>query len=401
VNKQRVAMISYHTCPLAEEEGKEVGGMNVYVLELSKQLALKGYLVDIYVRKQSNNDAKIVNISKNLRVVHLRAGEETDIPRKILYKYIPEFLENFYSFIKKEGISYNIINCHYYLSGLIGLEVKRKYSVPFTITFHSLALMKNLVARDEEEKEDDRRVRAEILLARNADRIIATSSKDKKYLRSLYNCPKEKISIITPAVDTKVFRPINKAKAKKVVGVNTNEDIILYVGRIVPLKGIDSLLYSIKILQEKDPRLKLSLWIVGEEGNSHADKLNYLKTLLNLQASIKFVGKQTQGKLPYYYNSSKIVVMPSYYESFGIVALESMACGIPVVITEAAGVSELFAKNSPLVASSSSPLLLAEKIGHLLKDKEDYTQLSKAIFVCSQALNWESVAKKFIEEVLS
>ncbi len=404
--KQRIAVIVYHTCPLAEEEGKEAGGMNVYVLELSKQLAQKGYALDIYTRKQSEKEAEIVQVSKNLRVIHLSAGEEVYIPTKKLHKYIPEFLENFYAFIKREGIRYDLINCHYYLSGLIGLDIKRKHKIPFTITFHSLALMKNLVARDADEKEDFRRIRAELLLTKHADKIIATSFTDAAYLNSLYDCPKEKIAVITPGVDTNVFKPIDKQKAKQFIKADVKHKIVLFVGRIVPLKGIDSLLYATKILQKRNPKLNVCLWIVGGNGNKEKNRskelneLERLRETLNAQTTVNFVGRQTQNDLPYYYNASEVVVMPSYYESFGIVALESMACGIPIITTDAAGAAELFAENDYLIASSNNPLLLAEKIKHLLEDKNDYQNLSKDIFSRAQTLSWENIASKFAEAVL-
>lgn len=332
---------------------------------------------------------------------------ERDVSKKKIYKYIPEFQKNFYAFTKKEKLSYDLVSCHYYLSGLIGLDIKRKNQLPLIMTFHSLALMKNLVARDGEEREDFRRIKAELRLVRYADRIIATSFTDEAYLNALYNCPKEKISVITPGVNTKIFKPLDKDKAKAVIKADVNHKIVLFVGRIVPLKGIDALLYAIKILQRSSPEFNVCLWVVGGDGeltsenqSKELNKLIRLKEILKTQTIVKFVGRETQKRLPYYYNSSEVVVMPSHYESFGIVALEAMACGVPVITTDATGASELFDKNNYLIASSNNPLLLAKKIKHLLQDKNDYKKLSEDIFTRVQALSWGRIANKFAEVIL-
>ncbi|MCL4417287.1 MAG: glycosyltransferase, partial [Actinobacteria bacterium] len=175
---QRIAVISYHTCPLSDERNAEIGGMNTYVLELSKALAEQGYIIDIYTRCVDKNSPKIVEVSTNLRVIHLIAGDPIDIPKKELFKHIPEFKNNLYDFMGKEKISYDIISAHYFLSGLIGLKLKKKIKVPLVVTFHTLALMKNLVARNEDEKEDLQRIKSELLLTKQADKIIATSEND-------------------------------------------------------------------------------------------------------------------------------------------------------------------------------------------------------------------------------
>ncbi len=404
MQSRRIAMISYHTCPLSDEEGKETGGMNIYVLELSKELAKKGFVVDIYTRLQDNNNPRIVNVSTNLRVIHLPAGETGAIPKTKLIRHIPEFLESFYQFVKKENLTFSVISCHYYMSGLIGLDIKKKLKLPMLMTFHTLGLLKNLVARGEEEKEDIKRIKIELMLVSEADKVIATSDVDAEYIKTLYNSPSGKVSVLIPGINLELFRPIQKHLARKKVQADDNFKYILFVGRIEPLKGIDIILYALKILLEKNPRLKLCLWIVGgdvtegvEKWSKELQKLEQIRKLLHISASVKFVGRKPQKELPYYYNASEIVVMPSHYESFGISALEAMACGTPVITTDVTGVSDIFdKKHAKLITSANNPLLLADKIKNLLSNEREYRKVSYEVYKKVQDLSWSQVTKKFI-----
>ncbi|MDO8577224.1 MAG: glycosyltransferase [Candidatus Daviesbacteria bacterium] len=392
MNSKRIAVLSYHTCPLSDEKNAEVGGMNTYVLELSKALSQKGYQIDIYTRSVDTNSPQVVNINPNLRVVHLLAGKPAPVSKKQLIRFIPEFIDNFNKFMKEEKLSYDLINAHYYLSGLIGLQLKKRLNVPLFMTFHTLALMKNLV----EKQEDYQRIEYETLLVKNSDKIIATSEADLEYIHTLYGCPLKKISILTPGVDLKVFRPLEKKQAKQAIKASLNHKLILFVGRIVPLKGIDSLLYAMKILTKRNPKLTICLWIIGEE-SKESKRLILLRNLLKINTFVKFIGKISNQDLPNYYNAAEVLVLPSQYESFGITALEAMACGVPVVITDATGVSNLLdKKHSSLLTSASNPIMLARKINHLLTDNIEHQKMSREVAKKVQDLSWENIADEFI-----
>lgn len=390
---RKIAVISYHTCPLSDEADAEIGGINTYVLELSKALAEKGFVIDIYTRLVDKKSPEVVYVSANLRVIHLPA----------LSQHIPEFIKNLYKFIEKEKLSYTLISAHYYLSGLIGLEAKKKYKVPLIVTFHTLALMKNLVVRSEDERESPQRIKSEILLTKKADQIIATSRSDLEYIHVLYNCPLRKIAVLTPGVNLKLFRPIDKLKAKKIIKADLNHKLILFVGRIEALKGIDVLLYAIKILIQKNPKMLLCLWIVG--GNNirstngqpkELKRLEEVRKLLKLKAYVRFVGKKTAKELPYYYNSAEMVILPSQYESFGMVAAEAFACGVPVIITDVTGMSDLLdQEHSFMLTSAGNPIRLARKIENLLTNKKEHKRLSKDVLKKVRGLSWENVADRF------
>ena len=400
-----IALISYHTCPLASEEGKETGGMNVYVLELGKRLAQKGLMVDAFTRSQDPTNQKIVQVAPGFRVIHLPAGPEAPIPKKEVYRFIPEFVENFLRFTHENDLQYEVLDCHYYLSGLIGLEIQERQHQPIIMTFHTLAMMKNLVARDELEKESRERIESELTLVQKADVIIAPSRNEKQYLEYLYETDPAKIHIIHPGVDLSLFKPIPQAEAKAFIHAAPDCQMIMFVGRIEPLKGIDGLLYAMKILTSKNPDLKVCLWIVGgdisqpvDQWSKELQKLEHLRQLLKIDTMVKFVGQRPQHELPYYYNAAELVVMPSHYESFSMTAAEAMACGVPVITTNVAGVSTLMDdQRESLILSVNNPLLLAQKIEQLLYQPNVRQKLCGALRENVKNVTWETTADALID----
>lgn len=404
MNTKRLAVISYHTCPISDETDAEIGGMNIYVLELSKALARQGYYTDIFTRSQDEKSPRIVQVNDFLRVIHVPAGPQEPLSKKVIEQYIPDFLEQFYAFVKKENLSYRIVSCHYYLSGIVGLDIKEKLHIPFVMTFHTLGLMKNLVARSDEERESRERIETELTLVDAADQIIATSETDFQYIQYLYEGDPEKIAILTPGVDLTLFQPTDKNAAKKAIGAPTDEKLILFVGRIEPLKGIDVLLYALKILFGTHQDLRVSVWIVGGDISNDADewpkelkKLSEIREVLGIHTAVKFVGRKLQQELPTYYNAADIMVMPSHYESFGITAVEAMACGVPVITTDVTGVSNLIDKeHAILITSANNPIRLAQRISKLLCDEAEYAKVSQSVAENVRDLSWDNAANHFI-----
>lgn len=361
-------MISYHTCPRASQEGKETGGMNVYVLEASRALARMGNEVDIFTRSHEPDDPLIIQEEAHLRVMHIPAGPREALPKKKLPAYIPEFITEAKRFVHDQSLTYDIIHAHYYQSGIVARKALITSHIPFVMSFHTLALMKNLVARDTLERESLSRIHTEELLVKRADRIIAASDTDKEYLEYLYDAPQEKVRVVYPGIDPELFKPMDKRVARSHIHADPSHKIALFVGRVEPLKGIDTLLYAMKILYKK--HVPLCLWIVGGDISETPDRwpktlkeLSRLRATLGIPAeNVHFVGRERQSELPYYYNAADVVVMPSHYESFGMSALEAMACGVPVVTTNVAGI----ATQVEHVTSVNNPLLLAEIISRVV-----------------------------------
>jgi D-inositol-3-phosphate glycosyltransferase len=370
--------------------------MNVYVLELSRALARKGHHVDVYTRSHEGNDVRVTIPETNLRVMHLRAGLQEQISKKKLAHFIPEFIHAYKSFVHKEKLRYDIVHAHYYQSGLVALSIGQ----PFIMSFHTLGLMKNLVARDTLEREGSRRIRVEFTLMKRASTIVAASQSDRAYMEYLYDVPEEKIRLVSPGIDTELFHPMDKSTARVHIHANPAHKIVLFVGRIEPLKGIDTLVYAIKILTKQHPKKTVCLWIVGgdiSESSARQSKtlreLASLQKMLSLTSSVRFVGRQKQTDLPYYYNAADVVVIPSHYESFGMSALEAIGCGVPVITTNVAGISDLMSEEyAPFITSVNNPLLLAGQIQKVLDHRYTPNRASVAI----SRHQWSNVADRML-----
>ncbi|HEX8931889.1 MAG TPA: glycosyltransferase [Patescibacteria group bacterium] len=407
---KRIALISYHTCPLAAAEGKETGGMNIYILSTAKELAKAGYTIDIFTRSQDPKQQHIINLAERLRVIHIPAGPEVEMlpnseeNKKKFREYLPEFIKNIQTFQQQKKIVYDLIDAHYYLSGLAGLELQNTFTnsktIPLIMTFHTLALMKNLTSFSSLTEQEKARIQAEFLLTSKAQLIISPSSNEQKYLQYLYNVPPEKIAVVAPGVDTKLFHPQDKQQAKKAIGADLGHKMILFVGRIEPVKGIEVLIYAVKILLQHYPQLKACLWIVGGDTSQnpqlwpkHLHKLEELRQLLNLHTTVKFVGQKQQHELPNYYNAADLVVMPSHYESFGLAALEAMACGTPVITTNVTGISNLFDENSQkYITVANNPLILAEDMAEIILHHD--AQIDQEMYNMIKEYDWEKVTQK-------
>ena len=328
----RLAILSFHGCPVARLGEKDTGGMNVYVLQLTREFARKGIEVDVFTRYHDPDDPKIVELEDGARVIHLKAGSY-EAAKEDLFDYIPEFLSELYSFQKTEGTTYDLVHSHYWLSGRVGMTLSRTWNVPHVATFHTLAQTK-LRARVGE-REPARRSKVESLVMRDADAIIVSTEEEKQDAVRLYDAHPQKIKVIPAGVNLDTFKPVNQSIARQRVGIHEKQ-VILYVGRIEPLKGIDVLLEAAALLDRSDD---IRVLIVGGSPGNDAelDRLKALTTELGIESMVTFTGAIKQNKLPDYYSAADVFVLPSHSESFGLAALEAMACGTPVVVSRVGG----------------------------------------------------------------
>lgn len=296
-----------------------------------------------------------------------------------------------------------------YLSGLIARQLQdraqsQQQTLPVVITYHTMALLKNLVARSESEREDSVRLEAEFMLAQQAQAIITPSEIESDYVVSLLGAKEQTVHVIPPGVDLKTFQPMNQQVAKQAIGTDSATNMILFAGRIEPLKGLDSLLYAIKIIKQRRPKLPICLCIVGgdvsqpdEVWSTELKRINELKHLLGLHTEVRFVGQQPQTQLPFYYNAAEVVVMPSHYESFGMVAAEAMACGAPVLMTNVMGISErIDTTHRQLITTAQHPLLLADQIESIITNRSERQALSQSLRQSVLDLDWQQVVQRVI-----
>ena len=403
-----IAMLSYHTCPLATLGGKDTGGMNVYVHQLTRTLGKLGVHVDVFTRSQDEHVPHVLHdLGYHNRVVHIPAGPEIPLPKTELERYIPKFVQGVKSFVESKNIKYDLIHSHYWMSGIAAIDLSESWDIPFLHMFHTLVLMKNRIARSPQEMEGEYRLIGEKKVIAKANRIIAATLAEKSQLEFLYDTPSSKISVIPPGVDIRHFYPIPKDEAKEVVGVPQEATMILFVGRIEPLKGIDNLIQAIS-LNHKSGVLKCcphTLVIIGgepeakpEEMNAEMARLQDMVEELKIENFVIFLGKQDQQMLPYYYSAAEVVVMPSHYESFGMVALEAMACGTPVVASQVGGLAFLVRDGETgFVVPGNDIQSLANRLMELIKDKELGKKLGKKSTEYAQLYAWETISTKIIE----
>jgi D-inositol-3-phosphate glycosyltransferase len=407
---KRIAMISVHECPLASSEGKERGGINVYVYELSKALSVQGFDIDMFTRIQDTVNPRVVEINEHARVIHIPNGPKEPLNKRQILSHILEFGGAVNSFIDDEHLTYDLVHAHYYLSGLVALALKDRFpSLPFAMTFHTLGLMKQLTVGTES-TDPPERIPIERTLVTRADKLLTVSDNTATYLTSLYGADPQHIRIITPGVDPTIFFPGDAVPAKKRLGLDPTKRFILAVGRIDPVKGFDVLLYAMKMLLATKPELSrdLCLMIVGGDigepsaaWSKELASLERLRKLLGLETAVHFVPPQPQQALPDYYNAAEVLVMPSHYESFGMVALEALACGTPVIATDVTGISGII-KEFPRghIVSANNPILLAEQLLHVLTEPHRKNSSGQSL----DQFTWKESARKTAaayEELLS
>jgi len=400
-------MLSYHTCPLATLGGKDTGGMNVYVRELTRQLGALGIHVDVFTRSQDDHVPHVLHeLGFGNRVVHVPAGPEHPIPKQELANYIPQFVEGIKAFACEKGIKYDIIHSHYWMSGLAAASLSDLWAgAPILHMFHTLGEMKNRIARSDAEREGGYRLNGEKQVLGRANRIVVATLAELTQLRFLYKADPKKLIIIPPGVDVSRFYPIPSDEAKTYIGLEPEARMILFVGRIEPLKGVDTLIQAMACLQLKESSRPVHLAIIGgdpsaspEEMNTEMARLQELCRALGLDQSVVFLGIRDQDKLPYYYSAAEVVVMPSHYESFGMVALEAMACGTPVIASEVGGLAYLVRDGETgFTIPAEEPETLCEKLSWLLNDQALHDKMSGQAAEYAQDYAWEKIASQIVD----
>ena len=403
--KIRVAILSVHACPLATMGGKKTGGMNVYIRELSKELAKQDVLIDIFTRSEDQCVPHINNIElgPRIRVIHVPAGPERPVPTADIYAFLPEFTANVQAFVGKHQLQYNVLYSHYWLSGWVAQQLRQGWKIPVIHMFHTLGRMKNRITDAENQQEPELRIQTEQQIVDAVDYLVAATPAERIQLIWLYGADLRKIRVIPPGVDIAHFHPMPKSEARKNIGIPEKTQMLLFVGRIEPLKGIDTLLHAIAILRSQIPQClsTLCLSIIGgnpnetEQKNEEMQRLKTLREQLGLAELVTFLGAKSQETLHLYYSAAEVVIMPSHYESFGMVALEAMACGTPVIASEIGGLAYLIQDGvTGFHVPDRDPKELAQAICLLLKNDELREEMSAAAVYHAKQYAWPQVASQ-------
>jgi D-inositol-3-phosphate glycosyltransferase len=396
----RVAMLSVHTCPLAALGGKETGGMNVYVRELSRELGRMGVAVDVFTRSQDPTIRRVVSLGDGARVVHLPAGPQAPMPRERVHDHLDEFVDGVEAWRIASGVDYDLIHAHYWLSGVVALALRERWGVPVLQMFHTLGRFKNGAARRLADLEPSIRLDEEQRIVRHVDGLVAASVVERRALVDDYGADSSRATVIPCGVDTELFRPGDRDVARAHVDPGY-APLVLYVGRIAPIKGLETLLDAVAQLRARGPAVRLL--IVGgeadEPSDGHEAEIRRRVDGLGLREAVRFVGAQPQEALRDFYVAADVTVLPSYYESFGMVVLEAMACGSPVIGSRVGGLTTTVRDGvTGFLVPDGDAGALAERIQTLVGDDDLRFRLGREGVQWAARHRWPCVAEAICRE---
>lgn len=390
----KIAMLSIHSSPIGKLGSQDTGGMSVYVRELARELGGRGHRIDIYTLTQHSGHQKILNLHENVRLIHLGISNNRALSKLALYPYLPKFFRSLEKFRFHENLDYDVIHSHYWLSGRVGSCAQRLWNLPHLVMFHTLGALKNRTGMGMQEPSF--RIAVEKELIHSCHRILAPTELERENLINYYSASAEKIGVVPCGVNLELFYPEEKVKARKKLGLDPNDVILLYVGRFESLKGITTLLEAMTYLKNH-PRLRLV--IVGGDGHGtpESQSLKQKAKNLGMDKRIIFAGQIKQKNLPPYYSAADALVIPSHYESFGLVGLEALACGRPVVSTPVGAIEGLVLKGrTGQIVPDFSAQSLAKGIQSIITDHG--IPSPEVIRESVSEYSWSKVATEVIKE---
>lgn len=385
----RAGIISLHTSPLTQAGSGDSGGMNVYIREVVSSLAQVGVTCDVFVRRWSTELAEIVDVEPGFRVIHVPAGAP-DLPKSELPGIVDEFTEWMREWLSEHPV--DILHANYWLSGVVGHRLKHPLELPLVTTFHTLARVKAEMGDIEPES----RVAAETQVVACSDAMIANAMEERRQLVELYHAAEDRINVIAPGVDRALFSPGSREGAQGAIGYDGGP-LLLFVGRIQPLKGVSVAVRALALLADPTAKLMIVGGASGAEGEAEVERLNALITELSLEDRVVFVDPQPHYALSTYYRAADVVIMPSRSESFGLVALEAAACGIPVVAAAVGGLRTLVEEGiSGYLIDERDPARYAAAVEKILGDPLLAASLGTAGAVAASRYPWSGLAQRLL-----
>lgn len=386
---RRLAVLSLHTSPLAQPGAGDGGGMNVYVRELSSALARAGIDCDVYTRAWRRGLMPVVEVEPGLRVHHVTAGPLAAVPKERLPHVVPPFIDGVLGRLAVDGRP-DVLHANYWLSGVAGHALKHELGLPLVSTFHTLARVKAEDTRQEEAS----RARAETEVIGCSDTILASSDHEATRLERLYGADPTRIDVVPPGVDHEVFSPGDRSAARAELGLDEEGPVLLFAGRIQPLKGADVAVRALAAL----PGAVTLVVVGGPSGPDGASELRRVRSLageLGVAARVRFVPPQPHESLPTFYRAADVCIVPSRSESFGLVALEAAACGTPVVAAAVGGLCTLVEDGvTGFLVEGRDPSAYAARVGQLLGDPGVAARMGAAAAAAAQCYSWSITAAR-------
>jgi D-inositol-3-phosphate glycosyltransferase len=395
---RRVATLMVHTSPLDQAGTGDAGGMNIYVVEAAQNMAAMGVQVDIFTRRTNTDIADVVEVSPGVRVIQLNVGPVSGVTKEQLPKLIPELSVAFTNAMSNDH--YDVIHSHYWISGKVAMPVAKELGIPLVHTMHTMARVKNLNLAEGETPEPMIRVQGETQVVAAVDALVANTDAEAASLVSLYEACPDNVLVVSPGVNLKVFTPgAGRASAREVVGLDKDAHIISFVGRIQPHKGPEVLIRAIAEMVSHSPHLrqKLITNIIGGASGANQSEVERLKELvswLGIADVVRFAPPVPREDLPQWYRASDLVCVPSYSESFGLVALEAQACGTPVVATAVGGLRTAVADGiSGVLVDGHDPRAWSSILARLLQEPQRRVLLSMGAVEHASHFGWDATSR--------
>ncbi|WP_244242425.1 D-inositol-3-phosphate glycosyltransferase [Nocardioides seonyuensis] len=397
----RVAMISLHTSPLDQPGTGDAGGMNVYVVELSRRLAQRGISVDVFTRATSSRLPPVVEAAEGVLVRHVAAGPFEGLTKGEL----PGQLCTFAREVLRAEVShpvghYDVVHSHYWLSGQVGALARDRWQVPLVHSMHTMAKVKNAALAEGDTPEPAARLIGEEQVVEAADLLVANTALERQQLVDLYDADPARVAVVHPGVDLSVFRPRDRSETRRELGLPEDAVVLLFAGRIQPLKAPDVLLRAVAVLLDDDPSLRqrIVVPVVGGPsgtGLEHPDSLAELAAELGISDVVRFIPPVTQPDLATWCAAATAVAVPSYNESFGLVAVEAQATGTPVVAAAVGGLTTVVSDGeSGLLVEGHDPRDWAAALRRLVDEPDLLARLQRGARVQAAEFSWERTATR-------
>ncbi|GAB3445351.1 glycosyltransferase [Massilia solisilvae] len=398
---RRIALVSDHASPLASPGSIDCGGQNVYVAHLARELALAGYLVDIFTRRDAIAQKQLVQLRENVRVVHVPAGPAHYVPKEQMLPYIQTFSRFVTRFARRQGAMYDIVHANFFMSGMVAHHLKQVLGIPFVITFHALGQVRRL-AQGAADAFPPARVRIESMLMRHADRIIAECAQDRLDMEQLYGASPSRITVAPCGFDPEELWPVPLQEARQRLGLPQDKFLVLQLGRMVPRKGVDTVIQGVAMLRARYGVDAELLVVGGDIDRPHGSdslemaRLRALAAQLGIGDYVRFIGQKPRGELRYYYGAANAFVTSPWYEPFGITPVEAMACARPVIGSEVGGIKSTVVDGvTGFLIPSRDPQAVADRLAALQQHPELACDMGEAgLRRAYQHYTWRIVAQQ-------
>jgi D-inositol-3-phosphate glycosyltransferase len=398
-----VAVITAHSCPYSEVGGAENGGMSVYIRSVTDRLARQGVRTVIFTRKEYAAAPRDLDVPPGCHLVHVSAGPEVPLDKSGLFYHLPDFYRGVSAWTRENGVEFDLVHSHYWLSGWVGRRLSQAWGIPWVHMAHTLGRVKDRDRPAGANRESDQRIAVELEIARSCNRLVAPTAREVDDLAYLYGADRSCIDAVPHGVDLDRFQPRDPAELRGRLGLAAGHQVILFTGRLERLKGVETVIRALPPLGAEAGRPRL-LVAGADSGNGVTEagqftgeraRLEALAGELGVADQVTFLGAVDHAELPFYYSLADVCAVPSYSESFGLVALEAQACGTPVVASRVGGLADVVSDGvTGFTVPDHDPQVYAQRLGLVLTDGALRERLGRAGVAFAGQYSWDATATR-------